>query len=168
MTVTIRPATEGDIDAMYALSCAVHLTPLYQKLIPKSHRDEFIERFTPKPEQLETHRDRMRRHLADPDWFIWVADDENGRICGFASARQVEGMYKLKGLFVDEAFQGQGIGRQLFNVACEAAPVGQPIVLDVIAENKRAIEIYIRAGFRPTDYVPDPYYGAPMVRMQKY
>lgn len=168
MTVNIRRATEGDIDAMYRLSCSVHLTPLYQKLIPSAQRKEFVERFTPGPEQLEAYRERMRRHLADPDWFVWVAEDTQGTIRASSSARQVEGMFKLKGLFVDEVFQGQGIGKQLFNIKCEAAPPNQPIVLDVIADNKRAINIYTRAGFHQIDFTPEPFYGAPTIRMQKH
>lgn len=168
MTVTIRHATEGDINAIYALSCAVHLTPLYEQLIPKAHRAEFDERYTPTTERLESYRQRLQRHLSNPDWYIWVAEDENGTICGFTAARKVEGMYKLKGLFVDESFQGQGIGRLLFGVSCDAAPLNQPIVLDVAAENKRAIDLYTRAGFHQTDYIPEPFYGAPMIRMQKH
>jgi len=167
MTVTIRPATSRDIDAIDALSCAVHLTPLYQELIPGAHRSEFVERFTPNPEQLAAYRERFQRHLADPDWLIWVAEAPDGAVCGFTMARQLEGIFKLKGLFVDAAFQGQGIGRRLFDISCEAAPPDQPIVLDVIAANKRAIEIYIRAGFHQTEFTLEPFYGAPMVRMQK-
>lgn len=168
MTVTIRPATEDDIDAIYALSCTVHLSPLYQQLIPKTHRAEFNERFTPTNARRASYHERLQRHLANPDWLIWVAEDKNGTICGFTAARQLETILKLKGLFVSEAFQGQGIGRRLFDASCEAVTSGQPIVLDVIAKNKRAIEFYLRAGFHQIPDTPEPFYGAPMIRMQKY
>jgi ribosomal protein S18 acetylase RimI-like enzyme len=168
MNITIRRADENDIDAIYALSCAVHLSPLYQQLIPSEHRDEFTRRFTPNPEQLAAYRARFQRHLADPDWFVWVAEAPDGTICGFSMARQLENMFKLKGLFVSETYQGQGIGKQLFDIKLEAIRPDQPIVLDVIAANKRAINLYSKAGFHQTDFVPEPFYGAQMIRMQKY
>lgn len=168
MTITIRRATEDDIDAIYTLSCAVHLSSHYQELVPSEHLGEFVERFTPNTGQLEAYRERFRRHLADPDWSIWVAEAPDGTICGFTAARQLEDMFKLKGLFVDEAFQGQGIGKRLFDIKLEVAPPDKPIVLDVIAANKRAISLYTKAGFHQTDFTPEPFYGAQMIRMQKY
>ena len=167
MTVIIRSATDEDIDDIYALSCAVHLTPLYQDLIPESEQTAFIERYTPNEGRRLEYQERLRRHLKDPNWFLWVAEDE-GEVRGFTASRQTDGVLKLKGLFVVPAYQGQGIGRLLFRTSCEVARIGQPIVLDVIAKNRRAIDIYRRAGFHETDFMPEPFYGASMIRMQKH
>lgn len=167
MPVTIRSATKDDIDAIYALSCAVHLTPLYQDLIPEAERNGFMDRYTPDERRRLEYQERFRRHLKDPDWFLWVAEGE-GVIRGYTTARQTEGILKLKGLFVDAASQGHGIGRLLFETSCSVAHPDQPIVLDVIADNRRAINMYRRAGFKETDFTPEPFYGARMIRMQKY
>jgi ribosomal protein S18 acetylase RimI-like enzyme len=167
MTVTIRSATDEDIDDIYALSCAVHRTPLYQDLIPESEQAAFIERYTPNEERRLEYQERLGRHLTDPNWFHWVAEDD-GEIRGFTTARHTEEGLKLKGLFVDPESQGMGIGRSLLEVSSSVARPDEPIILDVIAANGRAIEIYRRAGFHETEFTPEPFYGAPMIRMQKH
>lgn len=167
MTVAIRPTTENDIDAVYALSCAVHLTTFYQELVPDEGRIAFIERYTPNERGRLDYQERYRRNITDPSWFMWVAEDE-GVVRGYTNARQIDGILKLKGLFVDTAAQGRGLGKLLFDTSCSVARPNQPIVLDVIATNRRAIEMYRRAGFKETHFTPEPFYGARMIRMQKY
>jgi len=168
MNVVIRPATEGDIETIYAISCAVHLGPLYKQLITLERYGDFVERFTPNPDYFaETYQPRIKQRLADPEWFYWVAEVD-GIVCGFTLARQTDDVLELKGLFVDEIFQGQGIGKQLFETSCSIARPGQTILLEVISENKRAIDIYVRQGFEQTDETPKPFFDTPMIRMEKH
>ena len=52
-------------------------------------------------------------------------------------------------LYVDSAYQGQGIGRQLMKQALDDPKlVGKPVMLDVWIENKKAIALYKSMGFK--------------------
>lgn len=167
MNVIIRLATEADIEAIYAISCRVHLGQHYKELINPIRYDDFVKRFTPNAEFFATYRQRFFDRLADQAWSYWVAEVD-GVVCGFTLAHQTDGALELKGLFVDEAHQGQGLGRQLFDTSCSFARPGQPIVLEVIAQNERAIKIYERSGFHVLGETPKPFFDTPMIRMQKH
>lgn len=166
-SVTIRPANEGDIKAIYAISCRAHLEPLYKELIPAERYGNFLARFTPNPTYFaQTYQPRLQSRLRDPDWSYWVAETQ-GVICGFTMARRSSQDLELRGLFVDPAYQGKGIGTQLFEASCGAAQPGQPIALGVIARNTRAVEMYRRAGFRFVAEDPAPFFGAAICTMRK-
>lgn len=165
MPLVIRTATENDIDAMYEISCSVHLTPLYRQLIPEAHYEKFLRRYTPSPSRLASYYEKFVTRLYDPTWHIWVAelDDE---VVGFTAAHDQGLVLELKGLFVAEPHQHHGIGKQLFAASCQVATSAQTIVLEVIESNDRAVRLYERAGFE-RGAVIDQYYGAPMLQMYK-
>lgn len=168
MKSTIRPATPRDIEAIYDISCRVHLSPLYRAFIPGSRYEDFKQRFTHNVSYFsKTYSPRIRQRLTDPSWFYWVAEVD-GVVRGFTLAHKTEGELELKGLFVEEAFQGQGIGKQLFEVSCSIREPGERISLEVISKNDRAIGMYKRLGFHRVNSTPEPFFGAPMLCMQKH
>ena len=64
-------------------------------------------------------------------------------------AKQVDGFVGLnddyiEGIFVNEAVQSKGVGKQLLNRAKEVKPT---LRLSVYQKNKRAIRFYLREGF---------------------
>ena len=66
-------------------------------------------------------RDPSRVTVADYKWFeknpgVWVWE-EDGRILGFSAADTRDG--SIWALFIDPAHEGRGIGRALFDKACE-------------------------------------------------
>ena len=152
---------------MFAITCAVHQTPLYKRLIPTDSYERFLDRYEPIAGLHEAFTRKITKRLADERWYLWVAE-QDGHVCGFALAYDAGEMHQLRGLFVDEVFQGQGIGKRLFEISCSAARENQPINLEVLASNEHAIGIYARAGFRTVPEVPPTYYGAKMIRMQKH
>lgn len=167
MSVIIRQAAPADIDAMFAITCAVHLTELYKKLIPASAYERFIDRYKPSAKRHDAFAAKTTSRLTDKSWYVWVAE-EDGKVCGFTLAHDTGETFELRGLFVDEAHQGQGIGKRLFIISCNAARKNQTITLDVLAANEHAIGMYKRAGFHTIAETPPTYYGAPMIRMQKH
>lgn len=70
---------------------------------------------------------------------IYVAE-ENGEINGFIGINDCF----IEGLFVDEAYQGKGIGRALLNEAKERY---DKLELSVYAKNERAVSFYEANGF---------------------
>jgi ribosomal protein S18 acetylase RimI-like enzyme len=166
MSSVIRTATEDDIDAMYAISCSVHLTPLYRNLIPTSHYDRFRAIYTPSSRRLAAFYEKYIARMHDPEWYVWVAE-QHGVVVGFTVARYSEANILLKGLFVSEHHQGQGIGKNLLDTSCSVARNGQAIILEVIEENVRAIGLYERKGFKRGPVI-DQFYGAPTIQMYKH
>lgn len=50
---------------------------------------------------------------------------------------------------IDESYQGRGLGRMLLNASLDAArEIGLQLKIEVHRENKRALELYTRNGFR--------------------
>lgn len=166
MPIVIRPATTLDIDAMYDISCSVHLTPLYQRLIPATDYERFVAWYTPSAKGREAYRQKTNARLADAQWHIWVAESA-GVVVGFTLGYEDSETVLLKGLFVDENFQGQGIGAQLFDTSLTTASPGQTIMLEVIASNATAVGMYERRGFRRAGLTPKQFYGAPMLLLKK-
>lgn len=166
MSIHIRPATEDDIDALYEISCAVHLGELYRELIPAEHYDRFVERYTPSTARLARFYEKFVTRFHDPEWHTWVAVDETKTVVGFTVAHEQGAVLMLKSLFVSEPHQGEGIGRALFETSCQLARPDQTILLEVLEKNNRAIGLYEKQGFRRGPVI-DEYYGGPMVQMYR-
>lgn len=167
MAVLIRRARAEDIPQIYAISCAVHQLPLYGTLIPNTHLERFRSRYTPSPEGYARYKERMLARLTDPAWYVWVATVDDV-VAGFTLAHLSDDRLWLKGLFVSENFQGQRIGRELFRESLSLAGGRTPIELEVLKGNDRAVEMYVRAGFRMAGETDKPFYGASMIRMEKH
>ena len=79
----------------------------------------------------------------------------DGKVVGTAGITAVGGKYKVKhraefGISILEEYWGLGIGRALTEACIECARKAGYIQLelDVVADNKRAITLYERTGFR--------------------
>lgn len=165
MSAIIREATTGDIDAMYEISCSVHLSPLYKELIPFSAYERFRRFYTPDPVRRQQHYNKISLRLTDKNWHVFVAEVETS-ICGFMMAVESDQTLELRAIFVDDIFQGKGIGRQFLN--CALMLRGMPVMLKVIERNARAIRMYEKAGLKPTLSDAHSFYGAPIITMTKY
>jgi diamine N-acetyltransferase len=106
--------------------------------------------------------DQHRRMLADPDAVYIVAEDQAGRVAGFAllqgllsEHRQVE----LKRLVVRNP--NQGIGKQLLTEVADRAfgeHSAHRLFLDVFVTNGRARHVYENFGFRKEGIMRDAIY----------
>lgn len=163
----IRAAEVGDIESMYAISCSVHLSALYETLIPSSSYEKFRRFYTVDSVKRARYYEKISNRLDDPAWHVWVADCAGG-VRGFTMTYETEDNLTLRGLFVDNEWQGKGIGKELFKKSLYGQSGTKPIFLEVIENNERARTMYENAGFTATDASPDAFYGAPMIRMRKY
>lgn len=98
-------------------------------------------------------RDPSRVTAADYAWFVenqgifvWV---EDARIVGFSAADPRNG--NIWALFVEEAYEGRGIGRALFARACDALDAaGCPRIWLTTWPGTRAERFYRAAGWHMT------------------
>jgi GNAT superfamily N-acetyltransferase len=75
-----------------------------------------------------------------PELEVWVAEDDEGRVAGFAAL----GADELEHLYVAPAAQGRGTGTMLFTRTCALRPAG--FELWVFQRNSGARRFYERHG----------------------
>ncbi|HEX8390074.1 MAG TPA: GNAT family N-acetyltransferase [Candidatus Saccharimonadales bacterium] len=160
----IRRATIADAETLYDISRSVHLGELYRRLIPDEHYARFRADYTPSNVKRNRYSTRLSRHLADPAWCYWVAE-QSGAITGFIATVDIDRTRHLQGLFVRSEHQGQGIGRRLLLNAL-AVPGCDKFYLEVLTSNQAAIKLYQTAGFETdTVSISRVFYGARLTAM---
>jgi len=92
--------------------------------------------------------DRLVADHAPPN-ILLVAADHDGKIVGYTAAHPSDGELFL--LFVHPDKAGQGVGRTLLDAAQDAlrAAGSQAAYLYTHEQNRRALEVYQAAGYRP-------------------
>jgi ribosomal-protein-alanine acetyltransferase len=146
MTADIRPARASDVDALLAIENAVFETDLLQ-------------------------RKSFRRLIGRPSAAVLVARI-GSEVAGYCIVlfRAGASTARLYSIATAPGVAGQGIGRALIEAA-ERAAVEQgkrSLRLEVRQDNKRAVAIYERAGFRSVGSKPDYYQdGMAALRMEK-
>ena len=146
MAADIRPARASDVDALLAIENAVFPTD-------------------------RLSRRSFRRLAGSPSAVLLVAE-LGGRIAGYCIVlfRAGSPAARLYSVAATPDLSGRGIGRALIEAAGqEAARRGRrSLRLEVREDNPRAIEIYDRAGFRPTGRTPGYYQdGMAAIRLEK-
>ena len=87
-----------------------------------------------------------RWFIDNPGIFVWV---EVGKIVGFSAADPRDG--SIWALFVDEAFEGRGIARALFERACNVLDTaGCSRIWLTTSPHTRADRFYRKAGWHVT------------------
>jgi GNAT superfamily N-acetyltransferase len=110
--------------------------------------------------------DRIRDRIDEGP--VWVAL-RNGAVVGTLSAiARGEALY-LRGMAVDPTARGDGIGRQLLELAEEYAIRNgfERLSFSTTPFLKSAIQIYERYDFRRCDEEPDDLFGTPLFTMVK-
>lgn len=158
MSVHIRSATIKDLPRMYRISVAAHVAG-YATFIPEAERERFDKKYVVTSEGEAKFIDKMTARLEDPSWLFWVAE-KDGNVLGYTLAQKVNDHHLLKkGMFVDPEFQGEGVGKALFQASLE--PIKSGIIeLSVIENNERAKHIYEKNGFKVVGIDPETYFGA--------
>lgn len=94
--------------------------------------------FIPK-DYWENNYEYVKKVLPDATVFVY---EENNKIKGFIGI--MEKSY-IAGLFVSKKYQLKGIGEKLLNVCKKKYPT---LKLDVYAKNLKAVNFYIKHGFK--------------------
>ena len=146
MAADIRPARASDVDALLAVENAVFQTDRLQ-------------------------RKSFRRLIDRPSAAVLVAQTGD-KIAGYCIVlfRAGTPAARLYSIATVPGMTGQGIGRVLIEAAEKAAVEHgkRSLRLEVREDNKRAVSIYQRAGFRTIGAKPDYYQdGMTALRMEK-
>ena len=153
-TLTIRPATAADADAV--------------ALVLAEAFSEFQPLYTPAGYHATTPaRPEIEQRFADGP--IWVVEHD-GRIAGTISAiLRDDGVY-VRGMAVAPAARGCGVGRTLLSQVEEFAAANnqQHLYLSTTPFLLSAIRLYERAGFIPTSAPPYELFGTPLFTMEKW
>jgi GNAT superfamily N-acetyltransferase len=139
----IRERSCGDVEALEAVALETHRRDGYPKYLPKD----------------------LRSFIVDPDALgAWVAV-RDGQVVGHVALHvhgapevvdmavrvtglEEDGVAVVGRLFVASSARRQGIGRALLERATEeAAHLGRRTVLDVVEDNRAAIELYEDCGW---------------------
>lgn len=167
MHYSLRPATEYDLIDMYNISRAAHRLEDYGMFIPPSGLERFRNYYRWSKRRRELYVRKMIRILHDSSSVVLVAQ-KGGVIIGYASAQfTTPDRMHLKGLFVRPQYQGQGVGKALFEGSCQAARTGATIELEVLASNQRARSLYEKQGFQVTGHADKRFFGADLLKMVK-
>jgi diamine N-acetyltransferase len=135
-----RSATQADS----AQICALERLPEFRTMVGSWPEDQHV------------------RMLADPDAVYIVAEDQTGRIAGFAILQGLLSEHKqveLKRLVVRTP--NQGFGKQLLTEVADRAfgeHSAHRLFLDVFATNDRARHVYENFGFRKEGIMRDAIY----------
>lgn len=141
MKINIREANLSDL-------------PQYTKLLQKTYQDAYVddeigltkdcfaeEVFnTPDTQKYLTSNLEVNPH--QKCWLAFISE----QLVGALSIIEKEDDYELRGFYVDPSYQGQGIGRQLWELALQFAK-NKDITCDIYAHNKKTIEMYKKWGF---------------------
>lgn len=128
----IRPSRQGDGERVVNIwRAAVDATHHFLTLEDRQAIDIEVQQFLP--------------HCP-----LWLAVDQQDLAIGFMGLTGAH----MDALFIDPAYHGNGIGRQLVSLALRFHPV---ITTDVNEQNPRAVGFYERLGFVPFGRSPvDP------------
>lgn len=91
-------------------------------------------------EDFEYYKERMFTYFSQVSLYACRADD--GELAGFVGVAGTS----IEMLFVDDAYRGLGIGRELLQFAIEHLRADR---LDVNEQNGQAIGFYTHMGFKP-------------------
>lgn len=167
MHYSLRPATEHDLIDMYNISRAAHRLEDYGMFIPPSGLERFRNYYRWSKRRRELYVRKLTRLIHESSSVILVAE-KGGVAIGYTLARfTASDRLHLKGLFVRPQYQGQGVGKALFEASCRAAEPGVTIELEVLASNQRARSLYEKQGFQVIGRADKRFFGADLLKMVK-
>jgi len=135
MTTAFRPATDADIEAEHRVFCRA------EGDLRRRHGFPWVE---PPLGWFAS----IARHLLSTDPERFFVAEEDGGVVGFSAAFQRDDTWFLAALFIDPDYQGQGIGRRLFEMAAKDSPPRRITITDAIQPVSNAL--YTRYGLIPT------------------
>lgn len=148
MTLAVRRATEGDIEAIRAIAAAAW-RDTYAGLL----RPETIEGFIAGSYSVAN----MERRITS----TFVAVD-GAEVIAFAGAIQLADHVDLVAIYTLPARRGQGAGSLLLSAVREAF-AGQAISADVLDGNRKGEIFYEARGFVPREQLEAELLGEPVI-----
>ncbi len=84
----------------------------------------------------------------DRDVFVKVARNSHEQVIGVIIAKRKKGILLISQIYIEKKYQGQGIGRSMFDDLLTYCGEIKKIWLEVGAFNKKAIAFYEKSGFK--------------------
>jgi ribosomal protein S18 acetylase RimI-like enzyme len=134
----IVSAKETDVDEIRQLLCKVW-TDTFHGILSEHVVTEIS--LTAYDSQL------LKSQLQNPSIEFLIAKSTNEKIVGVINAKQDEEVLDINRLYVDPAFQGQGIGSRLIDEMTGKFPLAKKIILEVVEKNTRSINFYLKNNF---------------------
>ena len=141
-TCVIRNGTERDAEAVLSNFILTHKQTDYLMTYPEETT------FT-----VDQEKEYLKKKT-DSDREIELVAEVDGKIVGTAGVELVQASEKTRhrasfGISIEQAFWGIGIGGTLTSACIECAKAAgySQIELEVVADNKRALAMYQRAGY---------------------
>ena len=143
----IRKAEERDASSLAAVSIEVWLNTYLREGVSAFFADYVLAEFTTQ---------KFRSSLSDPNLSIWVSENRVG-IDGFVTVCSTSNLpldncspLEISTLYVQPRHQSSGIGVALLQSALNhfRSIGGERVWLKVNTENRRAIDFYLRHGFK--------------------
>jgi ribosomal protein S18 acetylase RimI-like enzyme len=149
MDIEIRPARPSDAAALAELG-AITFIEAFGHMYPQADLDAFLAEHHTTP--------KLNQVLADPDIGVWVAEEPDGRLVGYAQVGPADMPHpdlrpehgELKRLYVLASHRNLGLGAKLLEPALDWLD-GRgvtPVWLSVWSQNLGAQRFYERYGFR--------------------
>jgi GNAT superfamily N-acetyltransferase len=135
--VAFRPASEADLAGEYAVFIAAQEELHARRGAP----------WSAPPFDLSGRWAHVHRHLLAHDGERSFVAEDDGRIVGFTAAIVRDDCWFFSALFIDPAYQGQGVGRQLLDLAWDEPHQQRITITEAIQPVSTGI--YSRRGLLP-------------------
>jgi len=101
----------------------------------------------------------LKQELVDNPFSKIFVYEQDGKIIGYMSYRQIDSNADIMNFLVDEPYKNQGIGKQIFNFVLEEMKNDgcETIILEVRKSNQRAIYFYESFGGKVIRTIPNYY-----------
>ncbi|MBN3490988.1 ribosomal protein S18-alanine N-acetyltransferase [Acholeplasma equirhinis] len=101
----------------------------------------------------------LKQELVDNPFSKIFVYEQDGKIIGYMSYRQIDSNADIMNFLVDEPYQNQGIGKEIFKFVLEEMKNDgcETIILEVRKSNQRAIYFYESFGGKVIRTIPNYY-----------
>lgn len=101
----------------------------------------------------------LKQELVDNPFSKIFVYEQDGKIIGYMSYRQIDSNADIMNFLVDEPYQNQGIGKEIFKFVLEEMKNDgcETIILEVRKSNQRAIYFYENFGGKVIRTIPHYY-----------
>lgn len=163
---TVRDITSSDLYSLYQISCRVHMTEVYKKMIAPDYTHRFYKRYTLNDEYFRLRvKPNVTKFISNPRNRAELIQDNQGQIVGYGLLEGRDNSSILRSIFVDPKYSRRGVGTQLLeNILGD---VRHRVSLHVLEHNVTAIAFYKKHGFRSSKALSKTFYGASLIVMHK-
>ncbi len=107
--------------------------------------DRYKDAFT--DENIQKRQKRILDKTENENYFVAKVD---GKVVGFCFVTKNEEKNQLSAIYILPEFQGQGLGKRLWDSASAFIDTSKDTFVEVVTYNTQAIEFYKRLGFVDT------------------